>query len=165
MKTPFWNSFWYLIFTGIIGFLAGRLVPKSWFQAVAFPYKPFSWEQGGKIYEKLNIRHWQNKVPDMSKLLPGWMPAKSLVGDYKTRLPRMLQETCVAEMTHVLLCVSGLYCLKLWPGAGGVLVYFLYVVIFNLPYILIQRYNRPRLIRLAQKLNHIPTAQRSRSLA
>ncbi len=165
MKTPFWDCFWYLIFTGIIGFLAGRLAPKAWFQAEAFPYRPFAWEENGKLYEKMNIRRWQNKVPDMSKILPAWMPAKSLGGDYKNRLPQMLQETCVAEMTHALLCVSGLYCLKLWPGPGGLGIYALYVVIFNLPYILIQRYNRPRLQRLAQKLNRMPAAKRRRSLA
>lgn len=55
----------------------------------------------------------------MSRILPGTMPAKKIAGDYKTRLPQMLRETCVAELTHWLLCVAGLHCLTLWPSVGG----------------------------------------------
>lgn len=161
MKTPFWSCFWYLIATGAISFLIGRIIPKGWFRADAFPYRAYDFEKNGKLYESLNIRHWQNRLPDMSRILPGWMPAKNMAGDYKARLPQMLQETCVAELIHTLLCISGLYCLKLWPGAGGVLTVILYITFFNLPYILIQRYNRPRLLRLAQKLAGLQSAQRS----
>ena len=60
----------------------------------------------------------------------------------------MILETCEAEVTHLLLCVTGLYCLWLWPGAGGVVVYAIYALFGNVPFILIQRYNRPRLVRL-----------------
>ena len=60
----------------------------------------------------------------------------------------MIQETCVAELTHVLLSVCGLYALRLWPGAGGVLITAVYILFGNVPFIIIQRYNRPRLQRL-----------------
>ena len=112
----------------------------------------FAAEPKPRIYDKLNIRKWQNKVPDMSRILPKWMPAKNLSGNYRERLPRMLQETCVAELIHSLLCITGLYCIKLWPGFGGVVIVMLYIVFFNLPFIIIQRYNRPRLIKLTQRI-------------
>lgn len=67
-------------------------------------------------------------------------------------MPRMIQETCVAEFIHAANCILGLYCLKIFPGIGGIIVVFIYAVVFNLPYILIQRYNRPRLIRLYKHL-------------
>ena len=38
--------------------------------------------------------------------------------------------------------------LKIWPGAGGVLITVIYIVLGNLPFIIIQRYNRPRLQKL-----------------
>lgn len=147
----FWKCFWYLIITGIISFFVGRLLPKKWFRPDLFPYRSYKFEQEGRIYDKLNIRKWQNKVPDMSRILPKWMPAKNLSGNYRERLPRMLQETCVAELIHSLLCITGLYCIKLWPGFGGVVIVMLYIVFFNLPFIIIQRYNRPRLIKLTQR--------------
>ena len=64
----------------------------------------------------------------------------------------MIQETCVAEIVHIAVSILGLRCLWMWPGAGGVTVTVIYILLLNLPFILIQRYNRPRLIRLQQKL-------------
>ena len=36
----------------------------------------------------------------------------------------------------------------IWPGAGGIIVTVIYILLGNLPFIIIQRYNRPRLQRL-----------------
>ena len=152
-----------MVITGVIAFFVGRLLPKKWFRADLFPYRSFRFEQDGRIYDKLHIRKWQNKLPNMSKILPFMMPAKNLSGDYKKRLPRMLQETCVAELIHTLNCFVGLYCLKLYPGVGGVIILILYITLFNLPFIIIQRYNRPRLMRLAKRVyqNEIENMERS----
>lgn len=148
----FWKCVNYLVLTGIISFFVGRIIPKRWFSADVFPYRSFAFEQDGKFYDRFKIRFWQKKVPDMSKILPKLMPAKCISYDYKEQLPRMLQETCVAEFIHTLLCFSGLYCLKLWPGMGGAVVSVIYILVFNLPYIMIQRYNRPRLMRLNNRI-------------
>ncbi len=148
----FWNCFFYLVIVGIISFLFGRIVPKKWFHADRFPFRAFRFEDEGRIYNKLHVRSWHNKVLDMSKILPKMMPAKNLSGDYKSRLPLLLQETCVAELIHSLNCVAALYCLKLYPGMGGIIVTLLYIVFLNLPYIIIQRYNRPKLQKLAKRV-------------
>ncbi len=161
---PFLSCVVYLILISASGFLLGRLLPKSFFCGSRFPYKSYAFEKNGKIYLKLNIQHWQNKVPDMSKLFPWCMPAKNLAGDYKSRLPEMIQETCIAELTHKLLCIAGLYCIKLYPGWRGFLIAFLYSVVFNLPFVLIQRYNRPRLMRVEKKLQIRQTDKRSMEL-
>ncbi len=137
----------YLAVLGVIGFLAGRLLPYHWLQEDAFPLRAFSWEREGRIYEKLGIRKWQNRMPDMSRILPCALPAKRLAGRLEEKLPVMIKETCVAEVIHVLLNVAALRCLWIWRGRGGRVVTFLYAL-GNLPYILIQRYNRPRLRRL-----------------
>ena len=65
----------------------------------------------------------------------------------------MIEETCVAELTHGLLCIAGLFLLKIWPGAGGIFLTVIYIVFGNLPFLLIQRYNRPRLVRLYARRN------------
>ena len=158
-RVNFWRCFVYLSAVSIIAFFVGRLLPKNWFRPDLFPYRSYKFEKDGKIYDKLNIRKWQNKVPDMGRILPKWMPAKNLSGNYKERLPRMLQETCVAELIHSLLCVTSLYCLKLYPGIGGVIILLLYTVFFNLPFILIQRYNRPRLIKLTRRIQQAASPQ------
>lgn len=142
----------YLALMGVIGFFAGRVLPKHWFCPKQFPYRSYAFEQNGKFYDRFQIRLWQNKVPDMSKILPKLMPAKRLTGDYKEMLPRMIQETCVAELIHLILCLTGLYCMKLWPGIGGLAVAVLHALLLNLPFIMIQRYNRPRLLRLYERI-------------
>ena len=143
----FWSCVKYLVGTGAAGFILGRLLPKDWFLCDRFPYKEYLCERGGRIYERLRIKAWQNRVPDMSKIFPAWMPPKKFCRSDIKRLPNMIQETCVAELVHGLLSLSGLACLKLWPGIGGVVMSILNLMV-NLAYVVIQRYNRPRLLRL-----------------
>jgi glycosyl-4,4'-diaponeurosporenoate acyltransferase len=146
LVTSFLHCALYLAATGIGAFFLGRLLPKTWFRGDAFPYRCYPSEQ--KLFRVLHIKDWQSRVPDMSRILPGLMPAKKLTAETFSDLPRMIQETCVAEMIHVLLSLTGLGCLVIWPGIGGVLVTAVYILLGNLPFILIQRYNRPRLQRL-----------------
>ena len=87
----------------------------------------------------------------MSRLFKKLMPAKALTQKTAQDLPIMIQETCVAELTHGLLCFAGLALLKIWRGPGGVILTVIYIVFGNLPFLLIQRYNRPRLQRLLEK--------------
>lgn len=139
----------YFAFTGTLSFFIGRLIPKSLFKYDDFPFKSFDFEKDGKIYTKLSVQKWQNKVPDMSRLFKKLMPAKNLSGGIDcTRLSIMIKETCVAEAVHFILCVTGLFCFKILSGIKGALVYAIYVLLGNIPFIIIQRYNRPRLVRL-----------------
>ena len=140
----------YLTAIAVAFFFIGRAFPKSWLQADRWLFRCRSFEKNGRVYEKLGIRFWQNKLPDMSRVLPCLVPPKQLNGDYRDRLPEMIRETCAAELTHLLEAVAGLWCLHLWPGVGGVVMASLCILI-NLPFILIQRYNRPRFLRLLRR--------------
>jgi len=142
----------YLALTGAVGFFGGRLIPKRWLKPETGWFRCFPFEKNGAVYEKLGVQRWQNKVPDMSRILPFMMPAKNLCGDYEERLPTMITETCVAELVHIFVAVLGLPCLWIWPGAGGAVVTAIHILLLNLPFIVIQRYNRPRLLRLQNRL-------------
>ena len=122
----------YMAFTGIAAFILGRLLPKCWFRGDAFPFRCRMWEQ--KLYKALHVKVWQDKVPDMSRLLPALMPPKKLTADTFSDLPR--------------LSLTGLACLSIWPGIGGAILTAVYVLLGNVPFIIIQRYNRPRLQKL-----------------
>ena len=137
----------YLAALGVVSFIAGRMWPKSWLHENSFPFRSMDFEKQGKIYEKIKIKEWQNKLPDMSRILPAFIPAKKMDADKLELLPLMIKETCVAELIHVLLPVAGLMCIGLWPGPGGIAVSIIYFL-GNLPFVFIQRYNRPRLMRL-----------------
>ena len=142
----------YIVQVGIVGFVAGRALPKRWFNYDAPPFRALPIEKGGHIYRRLGIHRWHKLLPDMSRILPGLMPEKRLKARITSAQAEiMVQETCIAELIHVLLSLSGLYMHRLWPGFGGWLGCALYFLIGNLPYILIQRFNRPKLRMLLEK--------------
>ena len=138
---------------GVVSFVLGRLVPKEWFDYTRFPYRSFAFEKGGKIYEAIGIAKWQSRVPDMSRIFPKLMPAKKIPArpDEQSLLV-MIRETCAAEATHALLILAGLGLLAIWPGAGGIVLYLIYAIFGNLVFLIIQRYNRPRLVRLYERM-------------
>ena len=143
----------YFAVLGVLAFPVGRIISKINPDPNKFPFKAYAWEQGGRIYEKLNIKAWQARIPDVSKVLGKWMPKKQLSGKLTAEsVGVMIRETCVAETVHTMLNVAGLYVLKLWPGVGGILLYLVYNLLGNLPFIIVQRYNRPRLMKMRERL-------------
>ena len=139
----------YMVILGILCFPLGRLLARHDFCPDRFPFSGLPFEQNGKLYERIGIRRWQNLVPDVSRVFPQIVPRKAMENNLNVSgLYRMVQETCVAELTHVLLCLTGFVLVWIWPGAGGVILYLIYVLFGNFPFILIQRYNRPRLLRI-----------------
>ena len=149
----FGKSILYLAVTGFCAFLLGRVLPKRWFKYDAFPYREYPFEDRGNLYRRLYIHKWHTHVPDMSRIFSRWMPPKRLaVGIGPDQVEVMVQETCIAEFTHAALCVIGLPVLWWWPGRGTAALYAAYVLLGNLPFILIQRFNRPKLVRLMKRL-------------
>ena len=135
---------------GALAFLGGELLPRKNFDYTTFPYRPYHWERNGEIYEKLHIRAWKDRVPDMSRQVKT-MFAKKLVNPRDPEYTRrLILETCVAELVHrVLFLLSPIFA-QYMTGVYADLAMLVYAL-GNLPFILIQRYNRPRLVRLMEK--------------
>ena len=136
----------YLASISIIIYVIGRIYPRKLVFENAFPFKSFSFEKDGLIYEKLKIKKWKTKLPDASlffnKLFPRRIMKKRI--EKISNIPALIKETCIAEATHLAACILGLGCVKIWKKRGGLVISLLYCVC-NVPFILIQRYNRPRL--------------------
>lgn len=142
----------YLGLLGAGGFGLGRALDKAKFRYEERPYRPFVWEKEGRLYERLGIRRWKEKLPDMSRIVPGLIPSKQMPRAMTAELARkMVQETCVAEYIHVLLCIVGVSCVRVWPGTGGWVMATLFLL-GNLAYCAIQRYNRPKLVKILHRL-------------
>ena len=62
----------------------------------------------------------------------------------------MIKETCIAEAAHLALMIMGFGCASIWEGKGGVVISIVYFIV-NIPFVLIQRYNRPRLRRILRQ--------------
>lgn len=143
----FWRAALYLAALGILAHPLGQALPRSHFDPQRFPWRCRPWEKNGRIYERLGIRRWKNKLPDMSRLLPDMV--KKRLGQADTL--RLIQETCTAECVHWWLLLLSAGILLLWRSPWCWALWLLYNLLGNLPYIIIQRYNRPRLLRLAEK--------------
>ena len=90
----------------VVSFFIGRLLPKSLVPRRQIP--PTAARAGKqKLFRFLRVHEWQDKVPDMSKIVPKLIPAKKLGTDFRAQLPRMIEETCVAEFTHFVLILLG----------------------------------------------------------
>lgn len=152
----FLKTIHYILCVSIAVFILGRVFPRKWIFEDRFPFKSFEFEKGGRIYNKIGIMKWKTKLPDASviitKIIPKFMPRKRI--DQDNQIPILIKETCVAEATHVLVSFLGFGCVFIWNGIGGWIVSIAFLL-FNIPFIIIQRFNRPRLIRASMMRHHI----------
>ena len=147
--------FYSLVYLGVLGILSfpfGRLLARKKWDPEAFPFQGYKWENGGKVYDKyLKIRRWKDKVPDVSKMAPNIVPRKAMIKPTLDQLDRMIQETCIAEKTHIVLCFLSIPVIFIMPGVSGIILYIIIVLFRNLPFALIQRYNRFRYMRTRRR--------------
>lgn len=66
----------YVIVLGILMHFIGESLPRSLFVAERFPYREFAFEKSGKLYERLGIRKWKTRVPDMSRFMRDMLPKR-----------------------------------------------------------------------------------------
>lgn len=149
---------WSAVYLGAIGLLSyviGESLPRCWFLPDRFPYRVWKWEKNGTVYEKLGVQKWKDRAPDMSKLVKKQVPKRfgwTCPSAEQVRI--LIRETCRAEIVHAALCLCSPVVCLFWRDAGwgwGLLITFVYIL-GNLPFIVIQRYNRPALVALAARL-------------
>lgn len=105
------------------------------------------WERKGVFYRRLlAVQRWKHLVPDGAPWLGG-LPKKRLVTSEPMAYKTLLAETRRAELAHwyMMLCTPIFF---LWNPLWASSVMGVYGVLANFPCILIQRFNRIRLLRL-----------------
>ncbi len=145
--------FKFALIVAIIGAVAhyvGQLLPRRNFDYTAPPYASYHWERDGMFYTRLRIQFWKDKVPDMSQYVKSMFRKKiSVFRDFEY-IKELILETCVAEFVHWMLVLISPVFLVLMEGLAGWIGTVLYAL-GNLPFVMIQRYNRPRLVRLMNR--------------
>lgn len=144
-------SITYIALIGILSHYIGELLPRKWFNYDKFPYASFRWEHEGAVYDKIKIKKWKTKVPDLSRVAKYMVPKRITADMTSSDLDILLRETCVAEFVHVALCIISIGVVFISNKAYGV-VFYLIFALGNVPFILIQRYNRPHLKKLRLRM-------------
>jgi glycosyl-4,4'-diaponeurosporenoate acyltransferase len=139
-----------------IGVWADMVVPQDWFNPERSVYQSWAWEQEGRFYQKyLRIQQWKDKLPSVNSL--NGFSKKNLNSLSPEYLRQFIFETCRGEAYHIRsFLATGLFAIWNPPMLFGIIM--LISLILNLPFIFIQRYNRPRLKKiLAQLESHQST--------
>lgn len=138
----------------ILPWLVRFFIPKRLFNENAWLFKERKSESA--FYRKIKVGKWKDKLPDAEKLIHfqrSCLPC-SIDENY---INRFITECCIAELGHLSVGIAGFFSLLLpllLPQElrfKAVIIFFIISIIdlfAQALFIIIQRYNRPRLIKL-----------------
>lgn len=134
----------------VAGYVAHRLPPER-LASDGPVLRLHRFEAGGRAYERhLGIRRWKDRLPEAGDLFSGGTSKRNLTTALVGRqaaLEGFLVETRRAERAHWgSLVVLPLF--WIWNPPVGVVLMVLYGLAANLPFIVVQRYNRARIGRI-----------------
>ena len=126
-------------------------VPDSFFERHLHWFRVRNWEDSGDLWQQLfRVRAWKRFVPDGTMLLKEGFDKTTLEKNDRKYMNKVVIEMRRAELTHwISILPAGLFFLWNPPWAGWCMV--LYALSFNLPLIVLQRYNRPRIERVLNR--------------
>ena len=139
------------VFHGATGYAAHRLSTER-LSRDGWLLRPRGFETGGQWYRRrLRVHRWKDKVPEAGDLFAGGISKRHLPGRDVASLQLFVRETRRAELAHWWAMWCGpLFVLWNPPLAASLLI--AYGVLVNLPFIVIQRYNRFRLLALIDRI-------------
>ena len=135
----------WLLWSLLVGGLANRL-PADWLAGRGDGGPWLGWESLPLYERRLAIRRWKPWLPDAGHALPGGVRKAGLVRRDPAPLRLLLRETRRAELVHWALWPFWIVT-ALWLPPAGVWINLVFASAFNLPCVLVQRYNRLRLVR------------------
>jgi hypothetical protein len=121
----------------------GYLIPKLPLDPQHPWFRPCSWEPA--LYKALRVKQWKGKLPTYD---PREFSLK------EQTLEQILRNMCGAELVHETIMVLSLVPIGFSRIFGELPVFLatsLAACLFDGLFVMAQRYNRPRLVRLAQK--------------
>jgi len=148
LLVPLYVAVWIVIHIGS-GYLAHHM-PLSWFDPHGGMYRPRAFERGGRLYRVFGVHRWKDLLPEAGAFFEGGFSKRRLATARASYLERYLRETCRAEASHWISAALSLTFFFWNPWYVGVIMIG-YGLATNLPFILVQRYNRPRLARLFRR--------------
>jgi glycosyl-4,4'-diaponeurosporenoate acyltransferase len=113
-------------------------------------YKARRWEGRGFYARYFKVAAWKKYLPDGGAVSKKGFRKKRLMSTDPAYLELFLAESCRAELTHWL-CIFPFWIFGFWAPPAVIPMMFAYSLAVNLPCIIAQRYNRPRIAALLEK--------------
>ena len=134
------------VWSGVCGYAAHRIPDPALRRDRLLRLRPF--ERGGRAYERiLRIKAWKDTLPEAGSLFRGGFSKRRVARHDRAYLEQFLAETRRAERVHWAIAALGpvFFAWNPWWLASAMVGY---AIGANVPCILVQRYNRARLVRL-----------------
>lgn len=137
----------FIFISVILTFISTKL-PERYYQYNRWIYKERDWEKGGEFYQdKFKVRAWKKKLPELADFIKSIFPKKFIKEFNGEFIIKYLMESCKAEFTHWCIIFSTVIFL-IFDGITAFISMLFLAIILNIPFIIIQRYNRPRIISI-----------------
>lgn len=145
-------NFMLLIVWHIIILILSRILKDSYFDPKKIMYLEYKWENNGKFYINiLKIKKWKDKLPQ-------YVPKNGFSKRHlrcisklsKEYIEKFIIETCRAEWNHMMCCMYWVVAVFTNSGLCG-LFFSIVSIVANLPFLIIQRFNRIRLNNLIKQ--------------
>jgi glycosyl-4,4'-diaponeurosporenoate acyltransferase len=135
----------------VCGYVAHRR-PADTFDPNRWPYRLRGWERGGRVYQRIGIRRWKDRLPEAGAVFTGGFSKRHLASRNRFYLDRFVAETCRAEFAHwAMMALAPIWFVLFAPLVGA--LNCVYALGANLPCLIVQRFNRGRLLRVAARVS------------
>ena len=148
------NNCMRVCFIGVIAGIVFAYLPASLFKGTEKLLKTLDFEENGRFYEKyFKISRWKDKLPQFSNIVKVGFHLNNLEIKSKEYFERFRIETLRAEVTHLfLIIISPVFFFWNENKIYGVICTILYII-GNFPFLMIQRYNRPRIEKIEKMMD------------
>lgn len=127
-------------------------IPDNWFKPSSALFRVRKWEKNGEFYNTVfGIRRWKKHLPDGAKTYKGGFSKKHIDTSSRETLDKFVIESCRAELTH-LLAIVPFWVFGFFAPPAVIPIMFGYALLVNLPCMIAQRYNRPRVMKHIERL-------------
>lgn len=141
------NIMFFLFLSVLITYISNK-VPEAVYYYKGWLFKEREWEKGGQFYQdKLKVKNWKKHMPELGDFVKSVFPKKYIREYSKEYLLVYLTESCKAELTHWAIILSTLI-MGLWNDFNMTLLMLIIAFSLNIPFVIIQRFNRPRILRI-----------------
>jgi len=152
------SGIWLVLLNGIawvavhlgVAYLCCR-IPARWLDHRRWLFRTRRWERGGAVYQSvLHIKKWKSLLPSGGAIVGTGFSLAHIESRDRDYLQRWVLESCRAEITHWL-AMAPLLLFVLWNPPVGIAANAVYAIAANVPCVLVQRHNRPRVLATLER--------------